>query len=645
MKSFVHGLGELWCTDIETTGLLDDMKKQNKPLLHCFGAINPVTGEERLFSRSNGKLGSELQAFLDSGITLVMHNGICFDGEALKYLGYNVDNCRILDTLALSWYLNPRLTKHGLEPWGEVFGVPKPPVYDWINEDPSVYDHRVMEDCKIQVKLWLMQQQQLNAIYDTPAGKGKLIDYLMFKMELQRIQNLNRWKLDIKGCNNLIDELEARKDERFDALQSSMPQVPVIAKKTRPAKPFKKNGELSATGLKWDTLTKEHGVPFDYDGELEVITGYREPNAGSHQQIKNWLYSLGWVPATFDYKRNKETGETRKIPQIGDGDGGVCHSVKRLIKQYPDKGIENLEGLGILSHRLSIVKGFLREVDDDGFIAARCNGFTNTLRLKHSGLVNLPSTRVPYGKEIRGLLGCPEGYQNIGSDLSSLEDRCKHHFQWKYDPEYVKLQMEEGYDPHLQVCLLGGLLTDKQIKAHKAKQEDHSDQRHIGKGGNYACQYGAGVETLMRQLGIPEEVAKAVHSGYWKLNWSIKKIAKSTTVKHANGEMWQYNPVSGLWYWLKAEKDRFSTLCQGLGAYIFDEWCKATGDIVKERYGATMPFVAQFHDELILMVKKNTLVVWTDILKEAINRVSASLKLNRDLDCDVQIGNDYSEIH
>ncbi|QIW90340.1 hypothetical protein OLCHANIL_00260 [Vibrio phage V05] len=175
--------------------------------------------------------------------------------------------------------------------------------------------------------------------------------------------------------------------------------------------------------------------------------------------------------------------------------------------------------------------------------------------------------------------------------------------------------MQEDYDPHLQVCLLGGLLTEKQIAAHKAKQEDHSDTRHIGKGGNYACQYGAGIETLMRQLGIPLEVAKAVHSGYWKLNWSIKKIAQSTTVKHANGEMWQYNPVSGLWYWLKADKDRFSTLCQGLGAYIFDKWCEATGNIVRERYGATMPFVAQFHDELILMVKEGTLGVWHDILK------------------------------
>lgn len=635
----------IYCTDIETTGLLHQLKKQDNPMLHNFGAIDPKTGEEILFSRSKNNL-SELQAWLSEGHTLVMHNGICYDGEALTYLGYDVSNNEIIDTLPLSWYLNPTKPKHGLEAWGEEFGVPKPPVYDWINGDPKVYDHRVMEDCKIQVKLWELQCKQLNNIYDTLDGKKRLIDYLMFKMELQRIQQTYKWKLDKPAAEKLQETLEAELEQRKIILAEAMPSVPIYAKKKRPAKPFLKSGELSATGTRWKDLCDEHGFDFDSDEEFKVQVGFKDSNPNSSQQIKNWLYSLGWKPQTFEYVREEDGGQ-RKIPQINvkNSGGKVCPSVKILIEKYPDKGLDNLEGLGILSHRLSIVKGFLKNVDEDGYIQAGCSGFTNTLRLKHSILVNLPSTRVAWGKEIRSLLTTPQGYKNIGSDLSSLEDRCKHHFQWKFDPEYVKMQMADDFDPHLTVAQMGGLMTASQVEEHKSGDKDWSHVRHLGKGGNYACQYGAGIEALMRQLDVDYKTAKAVFDGYWKLNWSIKAISKATTVKHANGHMWQYNPVAGIWYWLKADKDRFSTLCQGLGAYIFDMWCMGINDECIKRYGACAPFAAQFHDETVLIVKEGTFPIWEEILKTVIHKLSDKLKLNRDLDCDVQQGDNYSEIH
>lgn len=636
----------IYCADIETTGLLHQMKKQVDPKLHNFGAIDAVTGEQILFSRSLGNL-DKLQDFLNKGHTLVIHNGICFDTEALKFLGYDTSKCKIIDTLAISWYLYPQQKRHGLEYWGEVFKVPKPEIKDWNSLSAEEYDHRVMEDCKIQLKLWQLFEQNLNNIYDTNRGKKKLIDYLMFKMELQRLQQQYKWKLDVDGANKLANELEFDIEQRLVTLQESMPKVPVYVKKKRPAKPFLKSGELSATGKKWKDLCDKEGISFDSKEEHKVLSGYVEPNPSSHKQIKDWLYSLGWKPETFNYVRDKETGDVRAIPQISitNSGGEICQSIHKIIKKFPEAGLENLEGLGILNHRLALVKGFLKNVDEDGFIQASCSGFTNTLRLKHSVLVNLPSTRVPYGKEIRSLLTAPKGYKNIGSDLSSLEDRCKHHFQMKYDPEYVKMQMADDFDPHLTVCVMGGLLTEEQVRQHKAKEKDYSDIRHLGKGGNYACQYGAGKEALMRQLEIDAATAKAVWDGYWKLNWSIKAISKNTTVKHANGQMWQYNPVAGIWYWLKADKDRFSTLCQGLGAYIFDMWCKGINDECIKRYGRSMPFAAQFHDELVLIVKDGTFHIWEEILKKVIHELGDKLKLNRDLDCDVQQGDNYSEIH
>ena len=109
--------------------------------------------------------------------------------------------------------------------------------------------------------------------------------------------------------------------------------------------------------------------------------------------------------------------------------------------------------------------------------------------------------------------------------------------------------------------------------------------------------------------------------------------------------MWQQNPVNKFWYSLRTEKDRFSTLCQGTGAYVFDIWCNNIIAICNERYGCDPLLSGQFHDELILQVKKGYRELWTALLHEAMERTNKQLKLNRDCACDVQFGDNYSEIH
>ncbi len=49
--------------------------------------------------------------------------------------------------------------------------------------------------------------------------------------------------------------------------------------------------------------------------------------------------------------------------------------------------------------------------------------------------------------------------------------------------------------------------------------------------------------------------------------------------------------------------------------------------------------------EVILTVKKGNRDKVTKMLKEAIAKTNEQLKLNRDLDVDVQFGNSYAEIH
>lgn len=643
--------------DIETTGLLKQMKRQEHPRLHNIGYIDMSTKERTVVEWTERK---QVQDFLDTGPTLVMHNGATFDFEALQFLGYDVSKCTLIDTLYISWYLEPKRVIHGLDSYGEDFGIPKPKIEDWENQTQEEYNHRVMEDCRIQAALWEHQYAELLQIYKTPAEVKRFVEYLMTKSRQQVIQQRTRWRLNKDKAIAFRDKLTPMIQEKVTALEASMPKIPEYVLQERPKKTHKNNGTLTALGIKWKAICDANGLDWkDPDLVIKKLKGYKEPNANSHVQLKDWLFSLGWKPQTFKFDRNKETGETRQIPQITvkdeDGNPEICPSLHELAEEHPGKGIEHLIGLGVYKHRLSVVNGFLRDVDDEGFLTAECGGLTNTLRLKHRQLVNLPSVRVFGGAELRAMLEAEDDtYEQLGSDLASLEDRCKHHFQWQYDPEYVKKQLADDYDAHLAIGVIGGFITEEQSQAHKdnsklpPEQQDKSKkvkQRPMFKTTNYACQYGAGVATVTRSAKCDPATGARLHKAYWDLNWSIKEIAANTVVKQVGTKMWQQNPVNGFWYSLRSDKDRFSTLCQGTGAYVFDIWCNNIIEICNERYGQDPKLSGQFHDELILQVKKGYRELWTGILHEAMERTNKQLKLNRDCACDVQFGDNYAQIH
>ena len=570
---------------------------------------------------------------LDSTDRVIGHNFIRFDAVVLKNL-LNIDiKAGIVDTTALSWYLYPNIGKHGLAFWGERLDIKKPVVEDWDNQPIEVYIERCEEDVKINLALWKMMKEYLDKLYED-GDSNKLIRYLAHKMNCATMQEASKWKLDIDKGTALLSELTSNYKIAVDALATVMPQVPKMAKRTRPAKPYKKDGSLSATGEKWDTLTKENDLPFEYDEVIKVVVGQTPPNPSSVPQIKDWLVSLGWKPATYSYN---EAGKS--VPQIKKPDGNLCDSVDILIKSNPE--LEHLKTMTVVKHRIGAVQGLLDNADNNGFVEANVQGFTNTLRFKHRVCVNLPSERKPYGKELRSLFTVrKQNHILCGSDMASLEDRTKQHYMWDYDPEYVKAMTTPGFDPHLDLALSAGAVTQEQVDEYKSgnKTPEILQLRHNYKGGNYACTYGAGATTLSRQLGISEVEAGKIHKAYWKRNWALKKIAKDAVVKTVDGQLWLWNPVSQLYYFLKADKDKFSTLNQGTGTYCFDMWL---GFIIRKRKQLT----AQFHDEVILELQESKQEDITLILKEAIQNVNKTLKLNRDLDCDISFGKDYSQIH
>lgn len=614
--------------DIEADGLLD-----TATTIHCLSYHNLSDGSSGSYTNLN-----DIKEFIENADVLIGHNIVRYDVPLLARMVKGLRRtAALVDTLSLSWYLYPERNLHGLESWGDDLRVAKPVINDWKNLTQEEYIHRCEEDVKINTLLWKKMRKYLERIYGSWEAAKPLIEYLTFKMDCAREQERSKWKLDKDYALQSLKKLTEAREAKLAVLVAAMPPTPVYAQRRAPEKPFKKDGTLSVAGAKWKDLLKRKNFPENFQGEIQELISENPPNPGSPKQVKDWLYSLGWKPATFKYVK-EEDGTTRKIPQIKEEHGvDLCDSVTRLSDKHP--AVSDLQGLGIINHRIGLLRGFIEYAGDGDYVAAEISGLTNTLRFKHKTVVNLPKVGKPYGEEIRGALIAREGYELCGSDMAGLEDRLKQHFIYPYDPEYVKEMSNDDYDPHLSLALLAKEVTPQQVQSYK----DGTDKaikpiRDIFKNGNYACQYGAGPPRLALTADISLEKAEQVWKTYWEKNWAIKKVAEKQIVKTISGQMWLYNPISHLWYSLRYEKDRFSTLIQGTAAFVFDEWVRL--------FRSKRPqLTGQFHDEVVIEIKKGFRDRAEKLLREAIEELNNMLKLNRELGIDVQFGDRYSHIH
>lgn len=692
--------------DIESDSLLDDATK--------FHVLS--------FSMANNKKGSiegsnleRIKAFFEyhikNKIPVVFHNGILFDIPlSEKLLSIDLSELMVIDTLALSWYLNTNREMHGLDSFFEDYGIAKPKIDDWENLSYEEYKYRCEQDVEINVALWEDLKKRLIEMYSitkTLVDSGKVnpkrmsnsevtfldqyvgistvdeyidrcLTFLMFKMDCARLQEKTRWVVDVNYLQESFEMLGVKVQETLEALESVMPPVPKYGKRKKPEDPFKKDKTLKTQAIKWNESVANIGKEDQWgnpltkliEGDSEnvlVISKYEKPNANSSDQLKKFFFLHGWEPDVYKYVKDKEATELwvkngfrkedkpvpRKIPQINKegGDGKeLCDSLIRLSKDVPE--IKAYDGYSVAKHRYDTIKGFMRDMKNNT-LQARIGGFTNTLRVKHREIVNLVGVDKPYGENVRGALTCKEDEILLGSDLSSLEDRTKHHFMLPHDPKYVETMMADDYDPHILTAHSAGMVTDEQLEGFKkgtltgAIKEAVSKARKGGKTTNYASVYGGSPEAIARGGGIDLALAKQLHEGYWKLNWSVKAIAEEQCVfQDSRGSKWLVNPINGICYSLRTEKDRFSTLAQGTGSFFFDMWVDRILYMMETKFGVKK-LTGSFHDEIIICFKDSTKgrEVMEKLVRDAIDYVSDKYMLRRRLGCDVQFGKRYSEIH
>lgn len=591
----------------------------------------------------------DMREFITNADYLIGHDIVRYDLRVIKkILGVEPkSSCKLYDTLPMAWYLDHDRLKHGLEGYGEDFGIPKPKIDNWKHLTVEEYVHRCEEDVKINVALWESFIKRLMFLYKDKKEVDRFLQYLTFKMKCAAHQEEVGWKLDVDLCQSTIDKLTTLEEEKRAELIAAMPEHLKYREAKPPAQLLKKDGTFTVNAEKWFAILDDLGLDRTHNEPVKVVKSVEPANPASSDQVKDWLFSMGWQPCTFDYKKN-DNGEERAIPQVRK-DGELTDSVKVLIEEHP--AVEVLDGYTVIQHRLSIFNAFMEEAVD-GRVRAGIAGLTNTLRFKHKKpLVNLPGVDKAWGKEVRGCLIADEGEALCGADMVSLESTTKRHYMFPYDPDYVAEMSKQGFDEHLDLAHFADKITEADIDLYKAHKDEHdlgdnlaaiikqvAGVRKKFKPVNYSCVYGVGKVKLSRSTGMPEAECADLIAAYWDRNWAVKKIAEDQKVRKIGGQMWLYNPVSGFWISLRYDKDRFSSLNQSTGVFCFDTWlayCWAKG----------IRGIGQFHDETITRVKLGEEGETYEGMKDAIHAVNQRLKLNVDLDVDPQFGQRYSEIH
>lgn len=355
--------------DIETNGL-------SASLIHCLSYIyldNNETGTLTDYESMKRFLTNENHIF-------ICHNGIRYDKvQASKILNIKITG-QTIDTLGLSWYLYDDRKEHGLESWGEEFGVPKPKIDDWENLTIEDYSIRCQEDCKINKKLFEKCYYLLQRIYDyNEVNINLLYKYLEFKLSTISIGERVGINFDSEFCQEHLTKLEEELKAKALEIQSIMPKVPIYKEKKKPVQQFTKSGDLTSHYKKWLIFLDDHDLEEDTEGPIKYISGYEEPNPDSVLQKKEWLYSLGWVPQHFKYNKDKKAVAQikHKDPERYDE---VCDSIKELFEKEPK--LQLLEGYTVVDNRIKTLRGFLRD-QKNGRLYSSVGGLTNTLRLKH----------------------------------------------------------------------------------------------------------------------------------------------------------------------------------------------------------------------------------------------------------------------
>jgi len=383
--------------DIETNTAHD--------IIWCVVTRNIDNGEVKVWKNQDG-----LQKYLDSCTSIIMHNGINFDGPVLKKNWKIImRKTQVCDTLVISRLFCPSIEfGHSLEAWGNRLGFPKIEFKDFdggLTEEMVSY---CIQDTLVTQKLYEYLTKEMS--HDYSQESIKLEHEVAF---IIAEQERSGFRFDEVKALQLLSVLKTKLDTICVEMQRIFPPK-VTSGRTH----------------------KTHGRPLS-----DIVEDF---NPGSRKQIAERLIEKGWKPKKHTEKGSVIVDETTLE--------GLDFPEAKAIAEYL-----------MLQKRIAQVESWVDAIQTDGRVHGQVitNGAVTGRMTHHSpNMAQVPNSGSPYGPDCRELWIVEKGYKLVGIDASGLELRMLAHYM--RDDAYTN-EVVSG-DIHTANQKAAGLETRNQAK-------------------------------------------------------------------------------------------------------------------------------------------------------------------------------------
>ena len=330
-----------------------------------------------------------------------------------------------------------------------------------------------------------------------------------------------------------------------------------------------------------------------------------EFNPASRQQIASRLIELGWVPTELT-----PTGQ----PKVDE----------KTLSNCSIPVAETLATYFMLQKRSALVKSWVKSCTDENRVHCKyrtLGAITNRMSCVDPNLQQVPAVRVQYGKECRELFKAATGNKLLDTDAAGLELRVLAHYM---DDDKFTKEVLEG-DVHTANQRMAGLDTRDQAKTFI-----------------YALLYGAGDAKIGAVVNGSAKDGAELRSRFMSNMPAYKRLSEAVIRKgESEGRL---KAIDGRVLRVRSGHASLNTLIQGSSAVLMKKWFMYVDHYLRRRR-IRSKIVAMIHDELVLESAEKDVDATTESVILSISQVNKAYNLRCKLECDVQVGNNWSEIH
>jgi DNA polymerase I len=644
--------------DVESNGFVNDATT-----VWCISTYDIVTKETITFSDNSDECPSVKEGldFLANADELIGHNIIMYDIPLLQKLFKFKTKARLIDTFLMSQLLNFNRTlgrykgRHGLEMWGEHFGVLKPSQGQWLMFEKSMLN-RCEQDVLINVRVFHSLLREFKE-----SGVPKEVLNREFKIaKISAKQVKNGWLVDRDLADKHIAFLTVEIDKLKDKIEPLMP--PII-----------KCPDFWISNAECNTILKTKGV--NYQKDLVGGKQLRKPvtpkwtKAGKlHKHIQDWFEGYDCV----DYINNTkglqvngpycrveitpakltQTAEVKKLlfkhgwkPTEWNTKRAEDGSVVRTSAKLTEDSYNSIQGdLGqeialhaVYQHRRNTLqnqknkdRGWLGVCRDDGRL--ECVPFTlgtATGRMSHRNLVNVPGAKAVFGKEMRSIFIAPENKVLVGCDLASAQLRLLASAMG--DPRYVNTvttgKEEDGTDVHTVNQKAAGLKDRSQAKTFI-----------------YGFLFGASAAKLGTIGGGKSKEGTVLKTKFLRTFPLLKKLQDKLIGEFNRSGNRFITAQDGRKIQVDSEHKLLNYLLQGNEAILAKEWAIVSDGLIKKN-NINCKLLAIMHDEQNFECDKKDADKLSKILEESAKIAGQRLGFDCPMSGNSKIGKTWYDIH